>query len=855
MTLSKQPQQVPANQTQSATTRVLADLASDLRHGLRILRLNPGFATVAVLSLALGVGANNAIFELLDAVRLRSLPVRHPESLAQVRVSNDGWTPIVSLGNYQDISNPLWERIRSEQQAFSSIAAVGSYPVNLAQGGEARYAQALWVSAGFFDVLEAQPYVGRVFSAEDDRPGCGSPSAVISYAFWQREFGADPNIVGKKLNVSGHPFTIVGVTGPQFFGPEVGRAYDVTLPICAQISPAGGSVLDHRDNSWLLVVGRLKPGWTLQQASANLASISPALMRETAPSGYSQERVSQYLQLKLAAFPWETGFSRLRTRYEQPLWALLAITGMVLLIACANLANLMLARASAREREIGIRLAIGASRGRVIRQLLSESLLLALLGAAIGWVAARGLSRFLISSLNAFGTRSVGYFLDLHADWRLLAFTLAATVLTCVLFGLAPALRGTAISPATLLVNGRASTPGRERLNLRQFMVIAQVGLSFALMIGAFLFARSLDNLLNVDAGFRQENLLRVSFDLTGTRIDSNHLQEYRRATLERIRELPGVKNAADSFVVPMNNASFWRLTLRTGSAGEGEPRKSMFNWVSPGFFQTMEIPILSGRDFDDHDTAASPKVVVVNEAFSRAFFAGADAIGQTFTSVAEPGYPQTTFRVVGVVKNAKYRDIREDFQPIVYAPESQHSVFELYQVMLVRSSAPPASIIAAIKESVGKQNPEVGLDFDMIRTMVLRGMVRERLMAALSAIFGVLAAILATVGLYGVVAYMVVSRTREIGIRMALGAEPPGIVRMVLREAFTLLGVGLVAGAILAWFAADYASKLLYALPARDPASFALSALALTLAVLAAGYVPARRASRLHPMVALRQE
>jgi predicted permease len=675
---------------------------------------------------------------------------------------------------------------------------------------------------------------------------------VISHAFWQREFGGDSNIVGKKLTINAKPFEIVGVTAPAFFGPEVGRSYDLALPVCSQTAQGAGNPLERRDLWWLSVIGRLKPGWTMEQASAQLATLSPALMKETAPSGYAQKEVEKYLQLKLGAFPWESGFSRLRTRYEQPLWTLLVIAGVVLLIACANLANLMLARASAREREIGVRLAMGATRGRLVRQLLSESMLLAFLGAALGWLLARGLSRLLLSLLNSFGSRTSAYFLDLRLDWRMLAFTLGATVLTCVLFGLAPALRGTAVSPAALLTSGRASTPGRgERFALRRILVVAQVALSFALMIGAALFGRSLDNLLNVNAGFRQEGLLLVTMDLNGANITAPRLQDFRSATLDRIRELPGVVGAADTFVIPVGG-NYWRLALRVGG---NEPRKSVFNWVSPGFFQTLEIPMLSGRDFSAQDSAPSPKVVVVNQAFAKEFFAGADPIGRTFQSVAEPDNPETTYRVVGLVKNAKYRDIREEFQPVVYAPESQHAAFYTYHTMLVRSRAPIASLIAAVKETIGRANPEIAVDFDMIRNMVLRNMVRERLMATLSGLFGLLAAVLATVGLYGVVAYMVVRRTREIGIRMALGAEPPGIVRMVLREAITLLGVGLAAGAVLAWFLVDYAGKLLYALPPRDPASFGAAALVLALAVLAAGYIPARRASRLHPMSALRQE
>jgi putative ABC transport system permease protein len=827
------------------------DAAADLRHGLRLLRLNPVFAGVAVFSLALGVGANTAIFQLLDAVRLQTLPVQRPEGLVQIRFTDQDWKPILFRGDFQQITYPQWEGIRDHQQAFTQVTALGGYLVNLARGGEARYAQALWVSGQFFDLLEVQPSLGRLLNGSDDHPGCGSPNAVISYAFWQREFGGDPTILGKKLVISDVPFEIVGVTPARFFGPEVGRFYDLALPICSQAAMVQDSAVSRRDLSWLALIGRLKPGWTLERASAHLAALSPELLKATAPSGYAQREVERYLRLRLGAFSLGSGFSRLRTRYEQPLWVLLAVAGAVLLIACANLANLMLARAGARQREIGVRLAIGASRGRLIRQLLTESLLLAALGCALGWLLALGLSRALVSLLNAFGTRGLSYFLTLQLDWRMWFFTMGTAGLTCVLFGLAPALRATRVSPATLLVSGRALAPGRQRFGLRRMLVSVQVALCFALMVCAALFSRSLNNLLNLNAGFRQEGLLYATLDLRPLRLPVNRLQEFKRDLLNRVREIPGVAAAADSFVIPVGG-NYWRLGLR---AGGGEPRKSVFNWVTPGFFHTMEIPLLAGRDFDTGDAATAPKVVIVNEAFRRQFFQDADPIGQTFESMAEPDYPQTIYRVVGLVKNAKYQDIREDFQPVVYAPELQHPTPFAFEIVMVRSSAPPASLVASVKEAVAGVHPAIGMDFEMIRSMVLRGMVRERLMASLSGVFGLLAVILATVGLYGVVAYMVVRRTREIGIRMALGAEPPRIVRMVLKEAITLLAIGLAAGLVLAWFAVGYAGKLLYGLPPRDPASFGAAAVILTLAALAAAFVPALRASRLHPMAALREE
>ena len=844
-----------------AYQRLAADLAGDLRHGVRLLRLNPGFAAVAVLSLALGVGANTAIFQLLNTVRLRTLPINRPAELVKIRVTTPGWRPTIFFGQYQEMTNPLWERIRDRQQAFSRIAAVGGSRVNLAQGGQVQYAQGLWVSGEFFEVLEVQPVLGRVLTGSDDRPGCGSPSTVISYDYWQREFGGDPTVLGKKLMIKDRSFEIVGVTQEGFFGVEVGRSYDLAIPLCAQsgLFP-DTNALERRDLWWVALIGRLKPDWSLERASAHLAALSPELMRETAPTGYSAVQVRDYLALSLGAVPADSGFSQLRERYEDPLWMRLGIAGVVLLIACANLANLMLARAGVREREIAVRLAIGAPRGRLVRQLLAESLLLATIGSLCGWFLARGLSRVLISFLNSFGARGNQVFLDLRADWRMLAFTLCATVLTTVLFGLAPALRGARTPPSAALAAGRTPTSGRGRFSLRRVLLVAQVALSLVLIVGGLLFARSLGNLLEMKAGFRQEGILLVTLDYVRLNLPLDRRHDFKRNMLARIRAIPGVVSVAETAIVPAG-LNYWTLPVHrdlagsTGSAGSDVPSPIRFNWVSPGFFQTMETTMLAGRDFDSSDSGPSPKVAVVNEAFVRSFFPGADPIGKTFRSDAEPGYPDSVYEVVGLVKDSKYRDIREDFQPIVFAPEAQHPSPTTFQVLMIRSDAPIAGLVAAIKEAVAATNPEITLDFEPFRNLILRLLLRERLMASLSGFFAALAALLATMGLYGVLSYMVVQRTREIGIRMALGAAPGAIVRMILREAVSLLLMGLGIGTGIALLAVNLASKLLFGLSPRDPLSFAGAILLLSLAALAAGYIPARRASRLQPMAALREE
>jgi predicted permease len=410
----------------------MGDLWQDLKFGARLLRLNPGFAAIAMLSLALGIGANAAIFQLLDAVRLQSLPVKNPGELAVVRIDERHWASGRMEGAYSSLTNAMWEQIRDRQEGFSGIFAWAATQFNLASGGEVRYARGNWVSGDYFRVLGEQPILGRVFTAADDHRGCGAPGAVISHGFWLRELGGDASALGRKITIEGHPFEIIGITSPGFYGVEVGRSYDVAVPICSEPVIRGEeSMYEMRHGWWLSAMGRLKPGWTLQRATAQLKAVSPAILEATIPPVYKPDDVKKYMEYRFAAFSAENGFSRLRNEYENPLWILLAIAGLVLLIACANLANLMLARASAREREIGVRLSLGASRGRLIRQLLAESLLLAVAGAALGALLSQALSRGMVAFLS---TADAPMFVDLHPDWRVLGFTSGLAILTCAIF-------------------------------------------------------------------------------------------------------------------------------------------------------------------------------------------------------------------------------------------------------------------------------------------------------------------------------------------------------------------------------------------------------------------------------------
>ena len=832
------------------TLGFVESLWQDLRYGARLLRLSPGFTVIAIASLALGIGANTAIFQLLDAVRLRTLPVKNPQELAEVGLDHHGMYPGRGRGRFHPLSNALWEQIRDRQQAFSGIFAWGTDVFNLARGGEVHYAQGLWVSGEFFSTLGVQPMLGRVLAPADDHPGCGSPGVVISASFWQREFGGNPDAVGRKLTLDGHPAEIVGVTPPGFFGVEVGRTFDVAAPICSEPAIKGEySMLARRDGWWLDAVGRLKPGWSLAQATAHLSSISRGLFEATVPAWYEGVDKKTYLEFKLKASRAGSGLSALRDEYDRPLRLLLAIAGLVLLIACANLANLMLARAATREREIAVRLALGASRGRLVRQLLAECVLLASLGALLGAVLARNLSQFLVSFLSTAGDP---LFVDLNPDWRVLGFTAVVAISTCLLFGLTPALRATRNEPVNAMkAGGRGITANRERFGLRRMLVVSQVALSLVLLVGALLFVRSLRNLVTLDAGFRQEGILVASIDLTALHLPAERRLLFKRDLAERARRIPGVDAAAQTaFIV-------WGDYSDAGVFDNAREFKGVtrLNWIDPGYFRTLEIAFLSGRDFNQHDALTSERVAIVNESFARKVFGAGNPIGKSFQMGAAPGQRPRVHQVVGLVKNTKYADLREDFPPIAFLPAAQDDNPDPFALLYVRSNSPPAPVVSAMKRVIGEAGPVINLEFHALKTQIRDSLLREQLMATLSGFFGLLAGLLATIGLYGVMSYMVARRRTEIGIRMALGAKRGNVTRMILREAAILTGTGLAAGTVLALALGQTTSSMLFELQPHDPFTMATAVAALATIALAASYLPAQRAARLDPMTALREE
>src|SRR5580700_4166222 len=506
----------------------MTNLLRDLRHAFRLLRLSPGFTIVAILTLALGIGANTAIFQLIDSIRRRTIPVKNPQELGTVRIADRHWGSGQFSGPYSQLTFPMWEQIRKRQEGFSEIAAWAGDRFNLATGGEVRKATGIRISGEFFHVLGIQPILGRLLGPEDDQPGCPASGVNISYAFWQRNFAGNPSVVGKRLTLDGNSFEVLGVTPPGFNGISVGDSYDVAVPLCVEpiLNPRNNR-LPTRHACWLASIGRLKPGWTIQRANAQMNAVTPAILQETIPPVYDGDGVKHYLEYKLGVFSASTGFSGLREDSETPLWLLLGISGLVLLIACANLANLMLARAGARERQITIRRALGATRWRMIRELLSESLLLAGAGAVCGLFLAFAVSRLLVAFISTSQSR---IFLDLGMDWRVLAFTSALAVLTTISFGLAPAIRATRAEPATLLQSGsRGSTVGKERFSLRRILVVSQVALSVVLLMGALLFVRSLRNLTTLNVGFQQTGILVTSVDFGRLQIPGERFTEYKR--------------------------------------------------------------------------------------------------------------------------------------------------------------------------------------------------------------------------------------------------------------------------------------------------------------------------------------
>ena len=830
----------------------LESVWQDLRYGARLLRKSPGFAAVALLSLALGIGANAAIFQLLDVVRLRTLSVAHPDEIVEVRI---GLNKTGRTGSFQgsrpSLTNPIWEHIKDRQQSLVDMFAWGTSSFDLAAGGESRPAEGLFVSGGFFHALEGQAFRGRLIEPTDDVHGCADPGAVVSYGFWQKEFGGATDVVGRTVRLDNQVVPIIGVAAPHFSGVEIGRRTDVYLPICARpLIKRSNPAVDVPDMWWLAVFGRLKPGVAVEQATAELTAQSQAVFEMTTPPRYAAADTKAYRDFKLNAFPAGAGVSGLRTRYSASLTVLLSIAALVLLIACANLANLMLARANARAREIALRLAIGASRRRVFRQLIAESLMLAGMGAFAGIWLALGLSHVLVSILTSDGSP---WSLDLTLDWRLVAFTAGLAIIACVVFGLLPAIRSTRTEPnAVLRQSGRGLTGDGGRFVVRRLLVVGQIAVSLVLVVGSLLFVGTLRNLAQSDFGFSDRDVLVVEMDLRPAGTAPEALLPFQDRLIERLQAVAGVRQAAPAAIVPVSGNRWNERVIVDGVTQDG---MSDANRVGAGFFPALDIAVVSGRNFDARDKAGAPAVAIVNRAFAEKYLPGRSPLGRSFRFETGPGQPAVSYEVIGVVPNTKYWDLREPLGPIAFLADAQDPDRSPFLTAVVLAGRDPLSLRADVMRAVADVNPAIILTVKSLSDEVQNTLLRERLMAALSGGFAALAVILAAVGLYGLMSYGVSRRQNEIGVRVALGATRGRIIVMIVRETAVLVAIGVAAGLALAVWSGRAAAALLYGLTPSDPRMLAAGVAALVVVAVVASVLPARRAARLEPTVALREE
>jgi len=823
---------------------VVGTLFRDLQYAARLLRRSPGFSLVAVLSLALGIGANTSIFTIINAVMLRSLPVEDPARLVQIKRNN---SPVMT--------NPIWEQIRDHQQALSGVLAYSETKFDLAEGGQSQLAQGLWVSGDYFRVLGVTPAKGRVFDATDDRRGAAA-LAVLSYGFWQSHFGGDPDILGKPIRLNRHLFQIVGVTQPWFRGLNVDHGFDVAVPInCEPLLNTDRSALNERAWWWLTLVGRLRPGESMEQAGQRLKLQSPGFSRATVPSEWAPDDQRSYLRSIFNVAPAAGGFSPTGRQYRVALLTLMVIVGLVLLIACVNVANLLLARASARQREFAVRMSIGASRWRIVRQLLTESVLLSFLGAAVGFVLALAGSRVLI---NLISTAAQPLDIDLSPDFRVLAFTIGATLLTAILFGIAPALRATGVDlESSLKEHARGTTRGSAGIHLGRALIAGQVALSLVLLVAAGLFLGTLRNLLTIRTGFSHRNVLIVQATVPQGAVPKADRPELTARIVERIRQVPGVDYAASSLIVPLSGG-VWDQPLHVQGYSEASPGDSVvfFNRVSSDYFAALQIPLRAGRDFGPHDDLHAPRAIILAESTARHFFGTVNALGKTVGLDGPGGIGSIeTYEVIGIVGDTKYGDIDEQTSHVAYVAAGQETDPWPSVSFMVRSQLPPERMIPPVRSAIGEVSREASLEFKNFETQVGDTLLRPRVVALLSAAFGVLALVLAMVGLYGVTAYAVARRKSEIGIRMALGQRRESVTWLMLRDVLGLLVAGLILGLGVALASGRLVASLLYGIKPNDPVQLTVAVLVLAGAAATAAYLPARRAARLDPMSALREE
>jgi len=826
----------------------LEDFFMDVRYGVRVLRKSPGFALVAIASLALAIGANTAIFSLLNGLVLRDLPVPHPEQLVRFGAQS-GDEPFVAL------SLPLFEQLSEGQRVFSSTFGWLGDRLSTVEINGALSRNDIWaVTGSFYSELGAAPELGRLIGPEDYDLRAASPAlvAVLAYNFWQRHYANDRNVIGRVLRIEGAAFTIIGVTRSGFTGISADRLPEITIPLTAVPLLTGGGdrqkLLRRADVFLLEAAGRLKPDIRFEEAQAQLQSNWPAIRDALAPSNLPPTERSRFLGLHMKVEPGDKGASALRKQFTKPLYVLMAISGLVLLVACVNLATLMLSRAAARSHEIAVRIALGASRARLVRQTLTESILLSMVGTLAGFFLAYWWSRSLADFI-------LGQFfnapaqLNLTPDLRVLVSTATVAVLSGVLFGLAPAWCATREDP-NIALQKNAQKFSRSTGRLGKSLIVTQVALSLVLLTAAGLFIRTLNKLRTIEPGYQAEGVLDASlYPKPGGYKNLDWVNYYQELTA-RVSLLPGVESAG---IAKMSLGwRAWRENVR-GSEASDAGVKTDFALVMPGFFNTVEIYPERGRVFTWHDDDHAPRVAVISESLAKKLFAGREAIGQRLEITTEPTWQKV--EIVGIVSDASLYDIREHAPPTVYVPSTQYGEIMGWSQLMLRTKAAPAAMANAVRQTVDSLGHEYVAKTHMVVETIDRSVLRERLFAVLSAFFGALALLLAGVGLYGLMAYNVTQRTQEIGVRVALGAARSDVLSMILRETLGLTSVGLALGVACALAASQFVASMLYGVSARDPLTLAAVTVVLTTVAAVAGWIPARRAVRVDPMVALRYE
>jgi predicted permease len=856
----------------------IEDFIRDLRYALRMLRRSPGFTAVAVLSLALGIGANTALFSVVDTVLLKKLPVKEPDRLVLFRwATGPNFSPGAHYGDMaRDESGRLvrssfayqtYARFREQPGPLSDVFAFGNMSLNVNADGRADVANGQAVSGNYYTALGVPALVGRTITDEDDH-AAAPPVVVLSYRYWQRRFSGDPQVVGRQINLNNVAFTVVGITPRGFDGTmQVGSSPDVSIPIAWEPQVHGErSRMAGAGMWWLRLMGRLKPGATTEQARASLELIfqQSALDHREARGAQGEStlnRLSPEDYPHLIAYTGSQGETSRRQYYQKPLYILSGVVGLVLLIACANVANLLLARSAAREKEIAVRLAIGAGRLRLIRQLLTESLLLASLGGALGVLLAFWIKDGLLAVSEWGGAQLAA--LEPRLDLRVLLFTLALSLLTGLLFGMVPAWRTTRVDVTPALKDGARSSGTASRSLFTKALVTAQVAISLLLMVGAGLFVRTLINLQRVELGFDERNLLLFTIEPGLIGYKGERLVNLYQQMSERVEGVAGVRSVTFS-AEPLLAQSETDCGLYLPGAPvspEGKAKSSgdvYIHQVRENFLKTMGIPLLAGRDLTPQDDSRAPKVAVVNQTFARRYFNGENPVGKRF-SLDDSPTSAGDIEIVGLAGDAKYTSQRDEFPPTAYLPWSQESNSLRTATFEVRTEGDPVSYVAAVRQAVSEIDS--GLPLKDVKTQVEQAdetLSLERLFAKLLGLFGLLAQTLAAVGLYSVLAWSVVQRTREIGIRVALGAGRGDVLMMVLRQGMALTLLGIAAGLAGAYAITKYLaslSQMMYGVSATDPLTFGAVALFLTLVALVACYLPARRATKVDPIVALRYE